>query len=101
MGVHNVYIRDLLLGAMVGLFIAAFLVWATASQSLNVPAVLTNLPVGHGSTFSKPMGGAVAHVAVDWLEWQLKGDKTAARTFMGANCRLCSGTDWSIDHKGF
>lgn len=65
-----------------------------------VPAVLANLPVGHGGTFSEPMGGAVAHVAVDWLEWQLKGDKVAARTFVGENCRLCTGTDWSIDRKG-
>lgn len=65
-----------------------------------VPAVLANLPVGHGGTFSEPMGGAVAHVAVDWLEWQLKGDTVAARTFVGENCRLCSGTDWSIERKG-
>jgi hypothetical protein len=67
----------------------------------HVPIVLANLPVGHGGTFSKPMGGAIAHVAVDWLEWQLKGDKVAARTFLGENCRLCSGTDWTIEKKGF
>lgn len=66
----------------------------------SVPAVLANLPVGHGGTFSEPMGGAVAHVAVDWLEWHLKGDKVAARTFVGENCRLCTGTDWSIERKG-
>jgi len=66
----------------------------------RVPAVLANLPVGHGGTFSEPMGGAVAHVAVDWLEWQLRGDKVAARTFVGDNCRLCTGTDWSIERKG-
>jgi hypothetical protein len=66
----------------------------------RVPAVLADLPVGHGGTFSEPMGGAVAHVAVDWLEWQLKGDKVAARTFVGENCRLCSGSDWSIQRKG-
>ena len=65
----------------------------------RVPAVLANLPVGHGGTFSQPMGGAVAHVAVDWLEWQLKGDKVAARTFTGDNCRLCTGTQWSIERK--
>jgi hypothetical protein len=65
-----------------------------------VPAVLANLPVGHGGTFSEPMGGAVAHVAVDWLEWRLKGDKAAARTFAGENCRLCTGTNWSIERKG-
>lgn len=66
-----------------------------------VPAVLANLPVGHGGTFSEPMGGAVAHVAVDWLEWQLRGDQVAARTFVGDNCRLCTGTDWTIERKGF
>ncbi len=65
-----------------------------------VPAVLASLPVGHGGTFSEPMGGAVAHVAVDWLEWQLKGDTVAARTFVGENCRLCTGTDWSLERKG-
>ena len=67
----------------------------------NVPSVLADLPVGHGGTFAEPMGGAVAHVAVDWLEWHLKGDEVAARTFLGENCRLCSGTDWSIERKGW
>ena len=70
------------------------------SRIEKVPAVLLNLPVGHGGTFFEPMGGAVAHVAVDWLEWQLRGDRTAARTFKGQNCRLCSGTDWTIEKKG-
>lgn len=67
----------------------------------RVPAMLANLPVGHGGTFHEPMGGAVAHVAVDWLEWQLRGDEVAARTFVGENCRLCSGTDWSLERKGW
>ncbi len=67
----------------------------------GVPIVLASLPVGHGGTFSEPMGGAVAHVAVDWLEWQLRGDKIAARTFLGQNCRLCTGTQWRIERKGF
>lgn len=66
----------------------------------HLPIVLADLPVGHGGTFSRPMGGAVAHVAVDWLEWQLKGDEVAARTFKGENCRLCTGTDWTIQRKG-
>ena len=66
----------------------------------HVPIVLADLPVGHGGTFSQPMGGAAAHVAVDWLEWQLKGDKVAARSFLGENCRLCSGSDWTITRKG-
>lgn len=67
----------------------------------HVPVVLADLPVGHGGTFSEAMGGAVAHVAVDWLEWQLKGDRVAARTFTGDNCRLCAGSGWMIQRKGF
>ncbi len=67
----------------------------------HVPIIFAELPVGHGGTFDEPFGGAMAHVAVDWLEWQLRDDKVAARTFLGENCRLCTGTDWSIRMKGF
>jgi dienelactone hydrolase len=67
----------------------------------KVPIMKANLPVGHGGTFGQPMGGAVAHVAVDWLDWQLRGDEVAGRTFAGDNCRLCSGTDWSLERKGW
>jgi hypothetical protein len=67
----------------------------------HVPIMLANLPVGHGGTFGRPMGGAVAHVAVDWLEWQLRGDDVAARTFVGENCRLCAGTEWTLERKGW
>lgn len=66
----------------------------------HVPAVLLQSQVGHGGTFGKPNGGAVASVAVDWLEWQLRGDKAAARSFVGPNCRLCSAADWTIERKG-
>lgn len=65
----------------------------------HVPAVLVNLPVGHGGTFYKPYGGAVAQVSVDWLEWQLRGDKSAGRTFTGPACRLCVAPGWSIERK--
>lgn len=67
----------------------------------RVPIVLADLPVGHGGTFGEPLGGAVAHVTVDWLEWHLKGDAGAARTFLDENCRLCSGTEWTLRRKGF
>ncbi len=66
----------------------------------HVPVVLVNLPVGHGGTFSRPQGGAVAAASVDWLEWQLRGDMAAGRTFTGTNCRLCTGQGWSIERKG-
>lgn len=66
----------------------------------HVPAVLLQSQVGHGGTFGKPHGGAVAAVSVDWLEWQLRGDRSAARTFTGVNCRLCTAADWTIERKG-
>jgi dienelactone hydrolase len=65
----------------------------------QVAAVKINMPVGHLGTFLKANGGAVASAAVDWLEWQLRGDKTAARTFTGANCRLCASSEWTIELK--
>lgn len=66
----------------------------------KVPAALVQLPVGHGGTFRTANGGAVAALSVDWLEWQLRGDKTAARSFTGSNCRLCVVPTWTIEKKG-
>lgn len=68
----------------------------------NVPVMLLDKPVGHGGTFIEPMGGEVGWIAVDWLEWQLRGSSTAARTFTGENCRLCNGTDgWTLEAKNW
>lgn len=66
----------------------------------HVPAALVQLPVGHGGTFFTANGGAVAALSVDWLEWQLRADKSAARSFKGANCRLCVVPTWTIERKG-
>lgn len=66
----------------------------------HVPAVLVDSDVGHGGTFREPNGGKVAQLSVDWLEWQLRGDKEAARTFVGPDCRLCGDPKWSIQRKG-
>lgn len=66
----------------------------------HVPAALVQLPVGHGGTFRTANGGAVAALSLDWLEWQLRGDKSAARSFKGMNCRLCVVPGWTIEKKG-
>lgn len=66
----------------------------------TVPAMVANLPVGHLGTFAKPNGGVVASVSVDWLDWQLKGDKQAAKRFKGKNCGLCTDPAWSVERKG-
>jgi dienelactone hydrolase len=65
----------------------------------SVPVFVANLDVGHGGTFMEPNGGREASVAVNWLDWQLKGDSRAAKLFVGADCGLCKDLDWKVDSK--
>ena len=68
----------------------------------KVPAMVANLgDVGHGGSFFELNGGKAAHVATAWLDCQLKGDRTAAQWFTGADCRLCRDADWKVQKKGF
>jgi dienelactone hydrolase len=67
----------------------------------HVPVAVANLPVGHGGTFQEPNGGAAAAVAVSWLDWQLRGDATAARHFVGDDCALCRDARWTLQRKNF
>ena len=57
--------------------------------------------VGHGGTYTQPDGGDFGKVAVALLDWQFKGDKDAARMFLGANCGLCQDPKWHVEKKGF
>ena len=63
----------------------------------HVPAVAANFPVGHGGTYREPHGGEFTVVALAWLDWQLKGDKQAAKMFKGKNCGLSKRKDWTIE----
>jgi hypothetical protein len=65
----------------------------------NVPAMVVNTDVGHAGTFLEPNGGRDASVAVSWLDWQLKGDKTAAKRFTGKDCGLCQDPLWKVERK--
>ncbi|MDR2214262.1 MAG: hypothetical protein LBE59_00285 [Nevskiaceae bacterium] len=67
----------------------------------HVPVAIANLPVGHGGTYSEPNGGAAAQVAVDWLNWQLRGDAKAAARFVGEKCGLCTDSKWTLERKNF
>jgi len=67
----------------------------------HVPVAVANLPVGHGGTYHEPNGGAAAQVAVDWLNWQLRGDAQAATRFVGDQCGLCTDEKWTIERKNF
>lgn len=65
----------------------------------HVPAMLLNLGVGHGGTFRQPNGGLVAQVSVKWLDWQLRHDDDAAKTFKGKDCGLCTDKQWTVEKK--
>jgi len=67
----------------------------------HVPVAFVNLPYGHGGTYARPMGGTAAGIVVDWLEWQLRNDAGAARSFVGENCRLCVNPEVTIELKNF
>ena len=63
----------------------------------HVPACAANFPVGHGGTYREPHGGEFTVVALAWLDWQLKGDKQAAKMFVGKKCLLAKRKDWTIE----
>ncbi|WEK45764.1 MAG: hypothetical protein P0Y56_12085 [Candidatus Andeanibacterium colombiense] len=67
----------------------------------HVPVVLVNIPTGHGGTYGEPMGGKGARIVIDWLEWQLRGNRQAEKTFIGEDCSLCRDPDAQIERKNF
>jgi hypothetical protein len=66
----------------------------------SVPVMVADLKTaGHGGTFMEDNGGAAASVAVSWLDWQLRGDKQAAKRFIGRDCGLCADPRWAVERK--
>jgi hypothetical protein len=55
--------------------------------------------IGHGGTYHDPDGGTFAKVALNWLDWQLKGSEGAAKMFQGKECGLCGDPEWVVDKK--
>ena len=55
---------------------------------------------GHSATYFHPGGGEFANVASNWLLWTLKGDKKAAKMFVGKDCGLCTNSNWDVRSKG-
>jgi hypothetical protein len=68
---------------------------------------IDNLPVfygsrhgaGHTATVFHPGGGEYANVATNWVLWQFKGDKQAAKMFVGKSCSLCTNPNWDTQAK--
>jgi hypothetical protein len=67
----------------------------------HVPVAVANIDTGHGGTYWEPNGGASARVVVDWLEWRLRGNAEAGRTFLGKDCGLCVDTKWTFEATRF
>lgn len=65
----------------------------------HIPAALVNIPVGHGGTYMQPHGGIAAEVVTAWLDWRLKGDATARRRFVGADCGYCRDPRLTLDRN--
>lgn len=65
----------------------------------HVPVFAANLDVGHGGTYRKPHGGEFAKVATAWLQWQLRGDKDAAKLFVGEPSGLAKREGWTVEKK--
>jgi dienelactone hydrolase len=54
---------------------------------------------GHTATVDHPGGGEFANVASNWLRWQFKNDKQAAKMFVGKDCSLCTNSTWDTASK--
>lgn len=65
----------------------------------RVPAAVINTAVTHEGTYAAPNGGRAARAVVAWLQWQLRGDRDAARWFVGRGCKLCTDPDWQIERR--
>jgi hypothetical protein len=65
----------------------------------NVPIFNANDPVGHGATWGDVNAGEFGRVNLGWLQWQLNGDMTAAKMFVGADCELCKSSTWTVKKK--
>ena len=69
------------------------------SRITKGPAFAANYPVGHGGTYAQPHGGEFSVVALAWLQWQLQGDKEAAKMFLGDPCGVAQREGWTAEKK--
>lgn len=63
----------------------------------HVPCCAINYPVGHGGTYRQPHGGEFTIPALAWLQWQLQGNKEAAKMFIGKNPGLLQRKGWTLE----
>lgn len=73
---------------------------ASFDQVPGRPAILASREYGHGGTFNDSHGGEIARLSVAWLDWQLRGERSAAAPFAGPDCGICKDPAWTIRKKG-
>lgn len=77
--------------------------WQLGQETFNrmpVPVFLASIDRGHGLTMGDAHGGESSRLALAWLDWQLHGDREAARLFTGERCGLCTEPQWSVQRRG-
>lgn len=77
-------------------------------STAEAAAYLTKVPMFHAwqeglthiGTYGMPNGGELGRLGWQWFAWQLRGDQNAGKTFLGAQCGLCTeGDGWHVDKK--
>lgn len=66
----------------------------------DVPVAIVNFPVGHGGTYGDSEGGVLGQVALQWLEWQLRGKADASRFFLNDQWRQSQYPDCDYKSRG-
>lgn len=70
-------------------------------QIARAPMFVADHPGGgHFGVFMEPNNNAGTWAEIDWLKWQLDKDPTAAKTFVGKDCKLCVDPKWKVHKKG-
>jgi len=66
----------------------------------KVPVAFANLlEGGHMGTFAEEYGGSFSDIALDWLDWQLKGHDDKASVFLENDLSAYPG--WTMEIKNF
>ncbi len=65
----------------------------------HAPAMLVNIPTGHGGTYDEPNGGKAAQIVTDWLQWHLRRDKGAKAAFDCPGGKWCTDPQVTIERK--
>jgi hypothetical protein len=70
-------------------------------SALGIPIILFSKDLGHGGDLGNKNGGDFTKVNLAWLNWQLKGDTSAAGKgfLVGDTCTFCKDSAWEVKSK--